>query len=61
MNGAAVAMVGDAGSVFTNPAGLATIRHIALEGGYRAMPLDGRLASAALGMRLRQFLTPAKD
>lgn len=55
MNGAAVAMVGDAGSVFTNPAGLATIRNIALEGSYRVMPLDGRLASVALGMRLKQF------
>ncbi len=55
MNGVAVAMVGDAGSVFTNPAGLATIRNIALEGGYRAMPLDGRLASGALGMRVKQF------
>ena len=34
-NGAGVALMGDAGSVFINPAGLATIRRIAVEVSYR--------------------------
>ncbi len=55
LNEAAVAIVGDAGAVFANPAGLATIRHIALEGGYRAAPGDAFVVSGALGWRLRQF------
>lgn len=55
LNGAGVALVGDAGSVFSNPAGLATISHIALEGGYRAAPGEARFLTGALGWRLRQF------
>jgi len=55
LNGAGVALVGDAGSVFSNPASLATIRHIALEGGYRAAPAEARFLTGALGWRLRQF------
>lgn len=56
LNGASTALVGDAGAVFGNPAGLATIRHIALEGAYRNLPApDAFVASGALGWRLRQF------
>jgi len=55
LNGAGVALVGDAGAVFLNPAGLATIRHVAIEGSYRAVPLGASLTSAALGWRLGQF------
>ncbi len=55
LNGAGAALVGYAGAVFTNPAGLATIRHIGLEGGYRTAALNGYIATGALGWRLRQF------
>jgi hypothetical protein len=55
MSGAGVALVGDAGAVFSNPAALATIRHVALEGGYRSAPGGARLVTGALGWRLSQF------
>ena len=55
LNGAGGALFGDAGSVFGNPAGLATIRHIALEGGFRPEPMNGHTATAAAAWRLRQF------
>lgn len=55
LNGAGVALVGDAGSVFTNPAGLATVANVALEGAYRAAPGNASVATAALAWRLRQF------
>ena len=38
MGGAGAAMVGDAGAIFANPAGLATVRHLAIEGSYEAYP-----------------------
>ncbi|HEX9755638.1 MAG TPA: hypothetical protein VGA42_08005, partial [Gemmatimonadales bacterium] len=34
LGGAAVAMIGHAGSVFTNPAGIAPVRIMSLEGAY---------------------------
>jgi hypothetical protein len=55
LNGAGAALVGHAGTVFTNPAGLATISHVALEGAYLKAPFDQYIAAAALGWRLRQF------
>lgn len=55
LGGAGAALMGDAGAVFANPAGLALIRHIALEGGYFGGPLDAYQAVAALGLRLAQF------
>lgn len=55
LNGAGAAIVGYAGAVFANPAGLATISHIGLEGGVWEAPLDGYATSAALGWRIRQF------
>ncbi len=55
MNGAGVALVGDAGAVFSNPAGLATVKHVGLEGGYRPAPGQARFLTGALGWRLRQF------
>lgn len=55
LNEAGVALIGDAGAVFSNPAGLATISHLALEGGYRSAPGGAWLASGALGWRLGQF------
>ncbi len=55
LNGAGAALVGTAGSVFTNPAGLATIRRVALEGGVQAAPFDGVITTAAVAWRVRQF------
>lgn len=55
LNGAGAALVGDAGAVFANPAGLATISHIALEGAFRAGPSDAFVVGGALAWRLRQF------
>lgn len=55
MSGAGVALVGDAGAIFSNPAGLATIGHVSLEGAYRSAPGDARLVSGALGWRVAQF------
>ena len=47
--------MGNAGSVFTNPAGLATIRRLAIESGYQAAPFDGSVTATALAWRARQF------
>ena len=55
MGGAGAALVGDAGALFSNPAGLATIHHLALEGAYRAAPGGARFFTGALGWRLSQF------
>jgi hypothetical protein len=55
LNGAGAALVGNAANVFSNPAGLATIRHIALEGAYQTAPDRGFIGSAAIAWRLRQF------
>ena len=55
LNGAAVALVGDAGAVFSNPAALATIRHVGLEGAYRSVPSNGVIVNGALAWRVRQF------
>jgi hypothetical protein len=55
MHGAGVALLGNAGSVFINPAGLATIRHIAVEGAYQPKPGGGQLTMAAGAWRLAQF------
>ncbi len=55
LHGAGVALVGDASAVFHNPAGLATIRHIALEAAYFSAPFDASQTSAAFAWRLGQF------
>ena len=55
LNGAGGALVGNAGAVFSNPAGIATIRHVGLESSYRSTPSGGSLASGAFAWRLRQF------
>ncbi len=54
-NGAGVALVGNAGAVFYNPAGLATIRHMAVEGALQTGPFSGEHSTAAIAWRLRQF------
>jgi hypothetical protein len=55
LHGAGVALVGDAGSVFYNPACLATIRHIALEGGYFRDASGAHQETVAGALRLTQF------
>ncbi len=55
LNGAGAALVGHAGALFTNPAGIATVRHISLEGSYRKVTREAYLASGALAWRLSQF------
>jgi hypothetical protein len=55
LNGAGAAIVGDAGAVFSNPAAIATIHHIGLEGAFHQFPGSERLATGALAWRLGQF------
>ena len=55
LNGAGAALVGHAGALFTNPAGIATVRHIGLEGSYRKVAREAYLTSAALAWRISQF------
>jgi hypothetical protein len=53
--GAGVAIPGDAGSIFRNPAGLATIKHVAAEVAFQRYP-DGSLETmGAAAFRLLQF------
>jgi hypothetical protein len=55
LGGAGAALYGDAGSVFLNPAGIATIRNIALEGAIQRYP-DGSFETMGAGaFRLFQF------
>lgn len=55
LGGAGAAIVGDASAVFTNPAGLATIRHLALEGSYAPMSGGAALSMAAVALRVGRF------
>lgn len=55
LGGAGAALVGDASVIFTNPAGLATIRHMALEGSYASIPGGSALSLAAVALRLGRF------
>src|SRR5439155_374528 len=43
--------VGDAGAVFSNPAGIATIRHLAVEAAYQRLPGGTAVGSGALALR----------
>src|SRR2546430_16945261 len=51
LGGAGAARVGDAGAVFSNPAGIATIRHLSVEGGYQHFAGGSAVASGALALR----------
>jgi hypothetical protein len=55
LGGAGAALVGDASVIFTNPAGLATIRHMAVEGSYASLSGGSALSLAAVGLRLGWF------
>src|SRR3989441_2561623 len=51
LGGAGAALVGDAGAIFANPAGIATIRHLSVEGSYERYLSGTTLSSAALALR----------
>lgn len=53
--GAGVAVVGDEGSVFVNPAGMAPIRRTTLGGSAALGPGDTRFAAAAAVLRIGRF------
>ncbi len=55
LGGAGVALVGDAGALFSNPAGIATVRHIAFEGSYEPYLGGATLSSGAAAIRLLHF------
>ena len=53
--GAGVALVGDAGSIFANPAAIASIRHVAVEGSYEEYPAGATLSSGAAASGVGPF------
>ena len=53
--GAGVALVGDAGSLFANPAGIATVRRLALEGSFERYVADVNYSAAAVAGRAGPF------
>ena len=55
LGGAGVALVGDAASLFANPAGLATVRRVALEAGYERYIGGAALSVAAMAIRFGHF------
>ncbi len=55
MADAGVALIGDAGSVFVNPSGLATIKVLSLEGAFSPLPDGSGLWQAAGAFRIKQF------
>jgi hypothetical protein len=55
LGGAYTAVVGDEGSVFVNPAGMAAIRHVALGMSYEPYVLGSYLASGAAAARVGRF------
>ena len=52
LGGAGAALVGDAGAVFANPAGIATIRHLSIEGSYEPYLAGTAVSAAALALRV---------
>src|SRR5438552_16127986 len=59
MGGAGAALVGDAGAIFANPAGLATIHHVAVEGADESYPAGNTLSTGALALRVSRFTCAA--
>ena len=55
LGGAGAALVGDAGAMFANPAGIATIRHLSLEGSYEPYLAGSALSTAALALRVSRW------
>lgn len=55
LGGAGVALVGDAGDMFANPAGIATIHHLSLEGSYEPYFAGSAISTAALALRVSRL------
>ena len=55
LGGAGAALVGDAGAMFANPAGIATVRHLSLEGSYEPYLAGSAVSSAAVALRVRRW------
>jgi hypothetical protein len=55
MGGAGAAIVGDAGAIFANPAALATVHHLAVEGSYESYPSGATLSTGAVALRVSRF------
>ena len=55
LGGAGAALVGDAGAMFANPAGIATIRHLGLEGSYEPYLAGTAVSTAALAVRVGRW------
>jgi hypothetical protein len=51
LGGAGVALIGDAGAMFSNPAGIVAIRHLALEGSFERYLAGTTYSAAALAVR----------
>jgi hypothetical protein len=49
--GAGAALVGEAGAVFANPAGIATVHHLSLEGSHERYLAGSAFSTAALALR----------
>ena len=55
LGGAGAALVGDAGAIFANPAGIATIRHLGLEGSYEPYLAGTAISTAAVALRVTRL------
>jgi len=55
LQGAGAALVGDEGSIFVNPAGMAPIRHAAMGLSYERSLLGSRLSTGAAALRVGRF------
>lgn len=52
LGGVGAALVGDASVIFANPAGLATVRHLAIEASYASMTGGSALSLGAVALRV---------
>jgi hypothetical protein len=55
LGGAGTALVGDAGAMFANPAGIATVRHLSIEGSYEPYLAGSAVSTAALALRVQRW------
>ncbi|HYX82757.1 MAG TPA: hypothetical protein VE714_10220 [Gemmatimonadales bacterium] len=55
LGGAGAALVGDAGAMFANPASIATIHHLAIEGSYEPYLAGSAVSTTALALRVSHF------
>lgn len=55
LGGAGVALIGDAGALFANPAAIAAIRHLALEGSFEPYVAGTTYSAGAVALRAGRF------